>query len=80
MTDVSRGDSDSDHDRPNVLLVHTDEQRVDSLGCYGTEVVSTPHIDGLASTGVTFEEGHCTHPLCSPSRGNARDRAVPEHP
>ena len=56
-------------DRPNVLFIHTDEQRADTLGCYGNEVVDTPHVDELAAEGVTFEEGHCTHPLCSPSRG-----------
>jgi len=55
--------------QPNILFIHTDEQRVDSLGCYSNDIVSTPHIDGLADDGVTFDEGHCTHPLCSPSRG-----------
>jgi arylsulfatase A-like enzyme len=57
-------------DQPNILFVHTDEQRVDTLGCYGNDVVDTPHIDVLAAAGVTFEEGHCTHPLCSPSRAS----------
>lgn len=57
-------------DRPNILFIHTDEQRVDSLGCYGNETVSTPAIDRLSETGVTFDEGHCTHPLCSPSRAS----------
>jgi len=56
--------------RPNILFIHTDEQRIDSLGCYGNDTVSTPNIDGLADDGVTFDEGHCTHPLCSPSRGS----------
>jgi uncharacterized sulfatase len=56
-------------DRPNVLLIHTDEQRADSLGCMGNEHVRTPAIDGLAADGVTFEDAHCTHPLCMPSRG-----------
>ena len=53
---------------PNILFIHTDEQRADTLGCYGNDFVRTPHLDGLADDGVTFEEGHCTHPLCSPSR------------
>jgi len=56
-------------DRPNVLFIHTDEQRADTLGCYGNDIVDTPNIDQLAAEGATFEEGHCTHPLCSPSRG-----------
>jgi arylsulfatase A-like enzyme len=57
-------------DRPNVLFVHTDEQRADTMGCYGNDLVETPHVDRLATEGVTFEEGHCTHPLCCPSRGS----------
>lgn len=56
--------------RPNILFIHTDEQRADTLGCYGNDVVETSHIDELANDGVTFNEGHCTHPLCSPSRGS----------
>ncbi|MFB6173312.1 MAG: sulfatase [Halobacteriales archaeon] len=57
-------------DRPNVLFIHTDEQRADTLGCYGNDLVETPHIDRLAREGATFEEAHCTHPLCMPSRGS----------
>lgn len=57
-------------DRPNILFIHTDEQRADTLGCYGNDVISTPHLDRLADDGVTFEEGHCTHPLCVPSRAS----------
>ena len=56
-------------DRPNILFIHTDEQRADTLGCYGNSVIETPHLDRLASEGTTFEDGHCTHPLCCPSRG-----------
>jgi len=57
-------------DSPNILFVHTDEQRADTLGCYGNDVVDTPHIDGLADEGATFENAHCTHPLCMPSRAS----------
>jgi arylsulfatase A-like enzyme len=56
-------------DRPNILFIHTDEQRADSLGCMGNDHAQTEHIDGLAADGVTFEDAHCTHPLCMPSRG-----------
>lgn len=57
-------------DRPNILFIHTDEQRWDTLGCYGNDIVETPNIDRLAETGVTFENAHCTHPLCTPARGS----------
>jgi len=54
--------------KPNILFINTDQQRADSLGCYGNEFVKTPNIDGIARDGVVFDNAHCTHPLCSPSR------------
>jgi len=53
---------------PNIIFINTDQQRADTLGCYGNSIVKTPNIDKLASEGVTFLNAHCTHPLCSPSR------------
>ena len=37
---------------PNILLVTTDQQRWDTLGCYGNQKVKTPHIDALAATSL----------------------------
>jgi choline-sulfatase len=55
-------------DRPNVLLIVSDEHDPAVTGCYGDSVVETPHIDGLAEEGVTFEDCYTTSPLCSPAR------------
>ena len=41
--------------RPNVLWICTDQQRFDTLGCYGNTFVHTPNIDRLADTGTLFE-------------------------
>jgi arylsulfatase A-like enzyme len=41
---------------PDVLLITIDTQRVDRLGCYGSERGLTPNLDRLASRGVLFEE------------------------
>jgi len=54
--------------RPNILWIQTDEQRPDSLGCYGLDWVRSPNLDRLASTGVTFTECHAPSPVCVPSR------------
>ncbi len=54
---------------PNILWICTDSQRWDSLGCYGNEYVTTPHIDALAKRGVVFENAFSQNPLCTPSRG-----------
>lgn len=54
--------------RPNVLWIQTDEQRPDSLGCYGEAWAKTPNIDALATRGTTFHECHVQSPMCVPSR------------
>lgn len=56
--------------KPNFLWICTDQQRYDSLGCYGNEVIDTPNIDGLAERGVLFENAYCQSPVCAPSRAS----------
>lgn len=55
--------------KPNILWICTDQQRFDTLGCYGNQFVSTPNIDGLARGGAIFENAFSQSPVCSPSRG-----------
>jgi arylsulfatase A-like enzyme len=68
-------------DRPNVLLVITDEHNFRTLGCYRElmpreqsemwgigAVVLTPHLDRLAKEGVLCTRAYATSPVCSPCR------------
>jgi len=55
---------------PNILLLMTDQQRYDSLGCYGFEAGHTPNLDRLASEGVLFERCYVNNPVCTPSRAS----------
>lgn len=55
-------------DRPNFLILLSDQHSPHIAGCYGDRVVRTPHIDALAERGVTFEGTYCQSPLCVPSR------------
>jgi arylsulfatase len=55
---------------PNVLWICTDQQRFDSLGCYGNEYVHTPNLDRLAENGVLFERCYAQNPVCTPSRSS----------
>jgi len=57
-------------ERPNILWVCTDQQRYDTLGCYGNEFIDTPTIDGLAAEGVRFERCYSQSPICTPSRAS----------
>ena len=55
--------------KPNILWICTDQQRFDTLGCYGNKFVKTPNIDTLAKEGVLFENAFSQSPICTPSRG-----------
>lgn len=55
-------------DRPNIIVVTTDQQRTDTLGCYGSSFVRTPNIDGLARQGMRFDRAYTCSPVCTPSR------------
>jgi arylsulfatase len=55
---------------PNVLLILTDQQRWDSLGCYGNQVVQTPQLDGLAAEGTVFTRAYSGTPSCVPARAS----------
>lgn len=54
--------------RPNILLITTDQQRFDTLGCNGAPIGRTPHIDRLAARGTVFGQCYDQNPICIPSR------------
>ena len=54
---------------PNILWICTDQQRWDTLGCYGNPWVKTPNIDRLAAEGIRFDAAFSQSPVCTPSRG-----------
>lgn len=56
-------------DRPNIVLVHTDQQRHDTLACYGFPRHS-PGADRLAREGVRFEHAFTPIAICSPARAS----------
>ncbi len=56
--------------RPNILFLMADDQRSDTLGCYGHPVVQTPVIDNLAAQGVRFTNAFVTTPICAASRAS----------
>jgi choline-sulfatase len=57
--------------RPNILWICSDQQRFDTLGCYGNRFVHTPNLDRLASRGTLFENAFSQSPVCTPSRACA---------
>src|SRR5687768_14904802 len=62
---------------PNFLLIITDQQRADHLGCYGNSVVQTPNIDGLAAAGSRFDRFYVATPICMPNRATLMTGRMP---
>lgn len=56
--------------RKNVLVLHTDQQRYDSLGCTGNRFARTPHLDALAGEGTVFDRHVTSNTICMPSRAS----------
>ena len=51
-----------------VILIMTDTQRTDMLGCYGAGDMRTPNLDRLAGEGIRFDQAYTTQPVCQPAR------------
>lgn len=54
--------------RPNIIVICTDQQRTDTLSCYGSNFVRTPGFDRIADDGMRFDRAYCTSAVCTPSR------------
>ena len=52
--------------RPNILFYFTDQQRWDTIGCYGQSLQITPNLDRLAELGTVFTEAYTPQPVCGP--------------
>lgn len=55
-------------DRPNILFFFSDQQRWDTVGCYGQRRAVTPNLDRMAGEGVRFERAFTVQPVCGPAR------------
>lgn len=54
--------------KPNILFLFSDQQRWDTLGCYGQPLDVTPNLDQMAAEGALFEQCHSAQPVCGPTR------------
>lgn len=54
-------------DRPNVIIVMTDDQGYGDLSCHGNPVLKTPHLDQLHAESIRFTDFHVS-PFCTPTR------------
>lgn len=59
---------DKKHNRPNILLYFTDQQRHDTIGAYGQPLDITPNLDKIAKNGAIFTRAFTCQPVCGPAR------------
>ncbi|MGQ7246345.1 sulfatase family protein [Halomonas sp. V046] len=64
-------------DRPNILLIVSDNQHAGLLGAYGNPDIRTPSIDRLADEGVTFTRAFAVNGMCSPTRATLMTGLMP---
>lgn len=65
--------------RPNVLIVMSDEQSWDTLGCNGNRAARSPNVDALAGTATSFDHCYTAFPLCCPARTSLWTGLMPRH-
>jgi len=53
---------------PNVVLVFTDDQGYQDLGCFGSPDIRTPNIDRMRREGIKFTDAYVAQPVCGASR------------
>lgn len=55
---------------PNLVFILTDQQRRDSMSCYGNDWIDTRHLNSLAEGSFVFENCYVTQPVCTPARAS----------
>jgi arylsulfatase A-like enzyme len=55
-------------EKPNIIVILTDDQGYADVGFNGSKEIATPNIDRIANEGVRFTNGYVTYSVCGPSR------------
>ena len=57
-----------DDKKPNVVIIFTDDQGYQDIGCFGSPDIKTPHLDKMAEEGIKLTDFYAAQAVCSASR------------
>ena len=57
-------------DRPNLVFIFSDQQRADTMACYGNDWLNVPNLNALAAQSFVFQNAYVTQPVCTPARAS----------
>lgn len=63
--------------KPNIIVLFSDQQRWDTLGCYGQKLPISPNLDRMAEEGVRYEHAFTCQPVCGPVRASLQTVKYP---
>lgn len=62
---------------PSFIIIITDDQGYNDLGCFGSKRIKTPNIDSMARAGMKFTDFYATSPICTPTRASLMTGCYP---
>jgi arylsulfatase A-like enzyme len=69
---------DDQTQRPNILLIVSDDVGYADIGIYGSRDIPTPNIDRMAQEGIRFTNAYVSGPYCSPTRAGLMTGRYPQ--
>ncbi|MFQ6036961.1 MAG: sulfatase-like hydrolase/transferase [Sedimentisphaerales bacterium] len=68
MSSYQKSRPRASEDRPNFIIIVTDDQGYQDVGCFGSPLIRTPNLDRMAAEGMRFTDFYVAAAVCSPSR------------
>ncbi|MHC4528316.1 MAG: sulfatase family protein, partial [Planctomycetota bacterium] len=68
LSDAKQMNKTKSADKPNFVIIFTDDQGYADVGCYGAQGFQTPSLDRMAEEGTKFTDFYSAAPVCTPAR------------